>query len=87
MDLNSLNGIAKKMVEKGRGILADESAPTCKKRFDSINVESTEENRNAYRDMLFTTDGMNEFISGVILFDETLRQSTLNDNTLSQVFK
>ena len=82
MDLNSLNGIAKKMVEKGRGILAaDESAPTCKKRFDSINVESTEENRNAYRDMLFTTDGMNEFISGVILFDETLRQSTLNDNT------
>ena len=82
MDLNSLNGIAKKMVEKGRGILAaDESAPTCKKRFDSINLESTEENRNAYRDMLFTTDGMNEFISGVILFDETLRQSTLNDNT------
>lgn len=82
MDLNSLNGIAKKMVEKGRGILAaDESAPTCKKRFDSINVESTEENRNAYRDMLFTTDGMNEFISGVILFDETLRQSTLNNNT------
>ena len=82
MDLNSLNGIAKKMVEKGRGILAaDESAPPCKKRFDSINVESTEENRNAYRDMLFTTDGMNEFISGVILFDETLRQSTLNNNT------
>ena len=82
MDLNSLNGIAKKMVEKGRGILAaDESAPTCKKRFDSINLESTEENRNAYRDMLFTTDGMNEFISGVILFDETLRQSTLNNNT------
>ena len=80
MDLNSLNGIAKKMVEKGRGILAaDESAPTCKKRFDSINLESTEENRNAYRDMLFTTDGMNEFISGVILFDETLRQSTLNE--------
>tara|TARA_B100000029_G_C17535026_1_gene944585 strand:+ start:188 stop:1210 length:1023 start_codon:yes stop_codon:yes gene_type:complete len=80
MDLNNLNDIANKMVEKGRGILAaDESSPTCKKRFDSIGVESTEQNRNAYRDMLFTTPGMNEFISGIILFDETLRQSTLND--------
>jgi len=82
MDFNSLNDIANAMVEKGRGILAaDESTPTCKKRFDSINVESTEENRNAYRDMLFTTPGMEEYISGVILFDETLRQSTLSDNT------
>jgi len=68
------------MVEKGRGILAaDESTPTCTKRFDSIGVESTAENRNAYRDMLFTTPGMEEFISGVILFDETIRQSTLKD--------
>ena len=80
MNLNSLSEIAKAMVEKGRGILAaDESTPTCKKRFDSINVESTEENRNAYRDMLFTTPGMEKFISGVILFDETLRQSSLAD--------
>ena len=80
MNLNSLSEIARAMVEKGRGILAaDESTPTCKKRFDSINVESTEENRNAYRDMLFTTPGMEKFISGVILFDETLRQSSLAD--------
>jgi Fructose-1,6-bisphosphate aldolase len=60
-------------------LAADESTPTCKKRFDSINVESTEENRNAYRDMLFTTPGMEKFISGVILFDETFRQSSLAD--------
>ena len=82
MSWNSLPEIANAMVEKGRGILAaDESTPTCTKRFDSIGVDSTEANRNAYRDMLFTTSGMEEFISGVILFDETLRQSTLKDGT------
>ena len=82
MSWNSLPEIANAMVEKGRGILAaDESTPTCTKRFDSIGVESTEANRNAYRDMLFSTSGMEEFISGVILFDETLRQSTVKDNT------
>lgn len=81
MELNSLNDIANKMVEKGKGILAaDESAPTCKKRFDSIDVESNELNRNIYRDMLFTSPGMENFVSGVILFDETLRQSTMKDN-------
>ena len=81
MSLTDLNMIANKMVEKGRGILAaDESTPTCKKRFDSINVDSTELNRNKYRDMLFTTPGMEEFISGVILFEETLGQSTIKDN-------
>ena len=83
MDLENLNEIAKAMVVKGKGVLAaDESAPTCKKRFDSINVVSSEENRNAYRDMLFTAPGIEEYISGVILFDETLRQSTLGDKTL-----
>jgi fructose-bisphosphate aldolase class I len=82
MSWNSLPKIANAMVEKGRGILAaDESTPTCTKRFDSIGVDSTEANRNAYRDMLFTTSDMEEFISGVILFDETLRQSTLKDGT------
>ena len=80
MSWDSLTDIANAMVEKGRGILAaDESTPTCTKRFDSIGVESTAENRNAYRDMLFTTPGIEEFISGVILFDETIRQSTLKD--------
>ena len=79
--LDSLNNVARAMVAKGKGILAaDESAPTCKKRFDSINLESTEKNRNIYRDLLFTTDGMEQFISGVILFDETIRQSTIKDN-------
>src|SRR6266576_1424049 len=64
------------MVAPGKGILAaDESDSTIKKRFDAIGVESTEDNRRAYRDMLFTTPGAEEFISGVILFDETLRQS------------
>ena len=78
MDHTSLVDIANTMVQKGKGILAaDESTPTCKKRFDSINVESTEENRNKYRNMLFTADGIENYISGVILFDETLRQSTM----------
>jgi len=82
MSWNSLPEIANTMVEKGRGILAaDESTPTCTKRFDSISVDSMETNRNAYRDMLFTTSGMEEFISGVILFDETIRQSTVKDGT------
>ena len=70
-----LESIAQALVPKGRGILAaDESAGTIKRRFDSINVESTEENRRFYREMLFTIPGTEEFISGVILFDETLRQ-------------
>jgi len=78
MDHISLVDIANAMVQKGKGILAaDESTPTCKKRFDGINVESTEENRNKYRNMLFTADGIENYISGVILFDETLRQSTM----------
>ena len=77
--MNSIQDIAQTMVAKGKGILAaDESTPTCTKRFESINVESTEENRNAYRGMLFTADGIENHISGVILFDETIRQSTIN---------
>jgi len=77
--MNDIQDIAQAMVAKGKGILAaDESTPTCTKRFESINVESTEENRNAYRDMLFTADGIENHISGVILFDETIRQSTVN---------
>jgi fructose-bisphosphate aldolase class I len=69
--------VAHAMVAKGRGILAaDESTGTIQKRFDSINVENTEENRRAYRDMLFTTRGIGEHISGVILYDETLRQKS-----------
>lgn len=70
-----LSSIAQSLVHAGKGILAaDESSPTIKKRFDRINVPSTEENRRSYREMLFTTQGLEEFVSGVILFDETLRQ-------------
>jgi fructose-bisphosphate aldolase, class I len=72
-----LHATANAIVAEGKGILAaDESDSTIKKRFDSIGVESTEENRRAYRDLLFTTEGVEEFISGVILFDETIRQSS-----------
>jgi fructose-bisphosphate aldolase class I len=72
-----LHETGKALVAEGKGILAaDESDGTIKKRFDSIDVESTEENRRAYRDLLFTTPGVEEFISGVILFDETIRQSS-----------
>jgi fructose-bisphosphate aldolase class I len=71
-----LENTAGALVAEGKGILAaDESDSTIKKRFDSIGVESTEENRRAYRDLLFTTEGAEEYISGVILFDETLRQA------------
>jgi fructose-bisphosphate aldolase class I len=73
---NELHDIARALVADGKGILAaDESTGTIKKRFDSIGVENTEENRRAYRDLLFTTPGAEEYISGVILFDETIRQS------------
>jgi fructose-bisphosphate aldolase class I len=76
MDTDGLRATAEQLVAPGRGILAaDESTGTIKKRFDSIGVESTEDNRRAYRDMLFTTPGLGEHISGVILFDETIRQS------------
>ncbi len=82
MNKEQLRNTANAMVQKGKGILAaDESNPTCGKRFESIGVESTERNRNIYRDLLFTTSGMEEYISGVILFDETLRQSTIADGT------
>jgi fructose-bisphosphate aldolase, class I len=74
--MGDLESTAKALVAEGKGILAaDESDGTIKKRFDSIGIESTEENRRAYRDLLFTTDGVEEYISGVILFDETIRQS------------
>jgi fructose-bisphosphate aldolase, class I len=81
MDRNLLSKTAAAMVAKGKGLLAaDESSGTCEKRFKSVGVESTEANRRAYRDMLFTTKGIEEFVSGVILFDETLRQSTISGN-------
>jgi fructose-bisphosphate aldolase class I len=83
---HELAATAKALVADGKGILAaDESDSTIKKRFDSIGVESTEENRRGYRDMLFTTEGAEEFISGVILFDETIRQSSADGTPFPQL--
>ena len=74
--MDELHETALALVAEGKGILAaDESDGTIKKRFDSIDVESTEENRRAYRELLFSTEGVEEFISGVILYDETIRQT------------
>jgi len=75
MDTKLLAKTAAAMVAKGKGILAaDESSGTCEKRFQSVKVECTEENRRAYRQLLFGTQGIEQYISGVILFDETARQ-------------
>ncbi len=77
MNLENLKSIAEAIVAPQKGVLAaDESSPTIKKRFDSIQLESTEENRRRYREILFTTDGIEAYVGGVILYDETLRQST-----------
>ena len=77
MDTKLMMETARAMVAPGKGLLAaDESSGTCKKRFDSVKVECTEENRRAYRELLFTTPKIADYVSGVILFDETLRQKT-----------
>ena len=77
MNMDDLKSVAAAIVAKQKGILAaDESNPTIKKRFDAIQLESTEENRRRYRELLFTADDIERYISGVILFDETLRQSS-----------
>ena len=87
MNKQALEAIANAMVADGKGILAaDESTGTIKKRFDSINVESTEDNRRDYREMLFRTqDAMRDYISGVILFDETIRQKAADGTPLTQI--
>ncbi len=77
MDKALLSKTAAAMVARGKGVLAaDESSGTCEKRFKSVSVECTEENRRAYRGLLFTTPGVEQYVSGVILFDETIRQKT-----------
>ena len=86
MSLNTLEEIAAFIVSNGKGILAaDESNPTCGKRFDSIGVESSESNRRDYREMLFRSSGMKDNIGGVILFDETIRQDAKDGTSLVQV--
>jgi fructose-bisphosphate aldolase class I len=88
MDTNLMTETARAMVAPGKGLLAaDESTGTCKKRFDSVSVECSEENRRVYRELLFTTPGLSQFVSGVILFDETLRQNTKDGVNFAEYLK
>ena len=89
MNLDELNKIAVAMVAPGKGILAaDESTGTIKKRFDDINVESTADNRRDYREMLFRSkEAMQNHISGVILFDETIRQKAADGTPLTKIIQ
>lgn len=83
--MNALKEIAKKMMTQGKGILAaDESTSTANKRFEALGVEQTEENRRRYRELLFSTPGIEEYLSGVILFDETMRQVTSSGTTFPE---
>jgi fructose-bisphosphate aldolase class I len=85
MNASELNRIARGMVASGKGILAaDESSGTIKKRFDAIRLDSTEEHRRTYREMLFTAPGAAEWVSGVILYDETIRQKTRDGTPFPQ---
>ena len=88
MDIQKLHAVALAMVALGKGILAaDESNGTCGKRFEKIGVENTEDNRRAYREMLFTAPGIGEHISGVIMYDETIRQSAADGRTFVKVLQ
>ena len=88
MNTTELEATVRAMTARGKGLLAaDESSGTIKKRFDSIGLESTETNRRDYRQMLFTTDGLEQAISGVILYDETLRQSADDGRTLASILQ
>jgi fructose-bisphosphate aldolase, class I len=86
--MTSLNEIARALVAPGKGILAaDESSGTIKKRFDAIGCDSTEDRRRAYREMLFTTEGAAKYISGVILYDETIRQQASDGRPLPKILE
>ncbi len=88
MDIGQLASVAQQLVAPAKGILAaDESGPTIQKRFDSIGVDSTEESRRDYRELLFRTDGASDYISGVILYDETLRQKAADGRPLVDVLR
>src|SRR6186997_3512145 len=89
MNLTELNRVAEAMVAPGRGILAaDESSGTIKKRFDAIGVESTEDNRRDYRELMFRSkEAMSKHISGVILYDETIRQKAKDGTPLVKIIE
>jgi fructose-bisphosphate aldolase, class I len=86
MNLEQLESTAKELVPEGKGLLAaDESFGTIGKRFEAVGIEPTEETRRRYREMLFTTEGISEYLSGVILFDETIRQEASDGRLLTEV--
>src|SRR5271170_2060706 len=89
MNLTELNKVAEAMVAPGRGILAaDESTGTIKRRFDTLGVQSTTDTRRDYREMLFrSTEAMSKYISGVILYDETVRQSAKDGTPLVKLIE
>jgi fructose-bisphosphate aldolase class I len=88
MDVGKLEETARELVAPGKGILAaDESFGTIGKRFEALGIDSSEDVRRAYREMLFTTEGIGEFLSGVILFDETIRQETSDGTPMARVLE
>src|SRR5919202_1745078 len=88
MDVRKLEETAHELVAPGKGILAaDESFGTIGKRFEALGIESSEDSRRAYREMLFTTEGIGEYLSGVILFDETIRQKTSDGTPMAEVLQ
>jgi len=88
MNVQTLQETARELVSPGRGILAaDESFGTIGKRFEAVGIEPSEKSRRAYREMLFTTGGIGEFLSGVILFEETIRQNASDGTPLPEVLR
>jgi len=88
MSIEDLESVALAMVAPGKGIIAiDESTNTIKKRFETVGIENTEENRRAYRELLLTSPNLSEHISGAILYDETIRQSTKDGVPFTQLMK
>ena len=88
MDVGKLEQTARELVQPGKGILAaDESFGTIGKRFEALGIDSSEDSRRAYREMLFTTEGIGEFLSGVILFEETIRQETSDGTPMTRVLE
>jgi fructose-bisphosphate aldolase class I len=86
VNVEQLEKTALELVASGKGILAaDESFGTIEKRFNAVGIESTEESRRDYREMLFTTPDVGEFLSGVILFDETVRQGSSDGTLLPEI--
>jgi fructose-bisphosphate aldolase class I len=85
MRSDDLESVALTLVAEGKGILAaDESIPTLTRRFDTLGIQSTEQSRRTYREMLFTSPGAAEFISGVIMYDETIRQKSSGGAPLAE---